>query len=160
MSRIFFLMVSMILVTHLFSQTNTTYFSLWVDGMLVKDTENLELAIIYENGVVKPFIIEGESILTSDLHDEEDIDLLVKYKRFNCVYHEFNKNYLSRRIDFHIDTKPFNNSRKFKRKWWKRIRHLYYFELTENISREKLNELAKDGVMYSVMESEIFVWYR
>ncbi|MEO0688433.1 MAG: hypothetical protein AAFY76_26060, partial [Cyanobacteria bacterium J06649_11] len=134
---------------------------LWIDGVLVNDTENLELATIDENGTVKPLPTTGELILTSDFQKEANtIDLLLDYQGYRCIYYEFNRNHFLRRIDFYIDTKPFADGREFRRKWWKKINHLYYFELTENISREKLNQLARDGIMYSIMESKVFVWYR
>ncbi|HUX54160.1 MAG TPA: hypothetical protein VMV56_07095 [Williamwhitmania sp.] len=131
---------------------DTTYVGMYIDGKEIILNEEFKLEVKQNRIVSHLPIIGSEYFIHSIIHDSI-IDLIVSYDTYRLIFKNLPASVMKNRITFYIEDFPFQKKNKFvffnKRNTFK-----YYYTLSANFSRIKMDENNNNGFLYSVLRSK------
>lgn len=130
-----------------------TYSSMYVDGELDKPVSSIQPYLIYGSDTIT--LADGKALGVLSTQENRKRCLTLFYKGNKFPFGKIRPILFKDRVDFHLFTPKSDEYSKDYSEWpGDKIRFVYFYTTTVNLSLEEIDKGASEGVLYSVLESK------
>jgi len=130
-----------------------TYSNIYLDGELDKSASNGQPYLVYGSDTIA--LVDGEALGTLSTQEDRKSCLTLFYKGEEFPFGKVRLNVFKYRVDFHLFTPKSEGYYADYGEWPRgKVRFVYFYTTTINLSLEEIDKGASEGTLYSILESK------